>query len=208
MTHSYVWHDSVICMTWLIHVCDMTHTYVWHDSFICVTWNIHMCDMTHSSVWHDSFVQVTQVTWLICMCDMTHSYVWHDSFIYVTWLISWLIPCRIERVTLEHHVQHLHTCTIIQPAFRPWPPLSPPQLDMCLCVCDTRATRGVLGGGFVCVYMAGWREVCVSVCLSLFLSFALFRWLSLSLSRCLGSGNRSGDKEPNIGIVTRVGVVC
>ena len=30
------------------HVCDMTHSYVWHDSFICVTWLTHMCDMTHS----------------------------------------------------------------------------------------------------------------------------------------------------------------
>jgi len=41
MTHSYVWHDSFICVTWLIHMCDMTHSYVWHDSFICVTWFIH-----------------------------------------------------------------------------------------------------------------------------------------------------------------------
>ena len=56
-------------MTWLIHTCDMTHSYVWHDSFICMTWLersdmtwlIHMYDMTweirhditHSYVWHD-----------------------------------------------------------------------------------------------------------------------------------------------------------
>jgi len=44
-THSYVWHDSCICVTWLIHMCDMTHSYVWHDSFICVTWLIRMCDI-------------------------------------------------------------------------------------------------------------------------------------------------------------------
>ena len=79
-----------ICVTWLIHMCDMTHSYVWHNSFICVTWlihvawPIHMCDMTHSYVWHDSFICVT---WLIHMCDMTHSYVVHDSFISVPWLI-------------------------------------------------------------------------------------------------------------------------
>jgi len=24
----------------LIHMCDMTHSYVWHDSFMCVTWLI------------------------------------------------------------------------------------------------------------------------------------------------------------------------
>jgi len=57
----------------MIHMCDMTHSYVWHDSFTCVTWLIHMCDMTHLHVWHDSFICVT---WLIHMCDMTHSYGW------------------------------------------------------------------------------------------------------------------------------------
>ena len=101
------WHDSftwrydwLICVTWLIHMCDMTHPYmwpgtymcVWHDSFICttclihkcVTWLIHMHDRTHSYVWHDSFICVAG---LIHMCGMTHSHVWHDSFICVTWLI-------------------------------------------------------------------------------------------------------------------------
>ena len=85
VTHSYVWHNSFTRVTWLIHVCNMTHSHVWHGSFICMTWLIHLCDMTHSRVWHDSF---THVTWLIHMCDMTDSYVWHDSFILVTWLIS------------------------------------------------------------------------------------------------------------------------
>ena len=27
-----------MCVTWLIHVCDMTHSYVWHDSFTCASW--------------------------------------------------------------------------------------------------------------------------------------------------------------------------
>ena len=43
-----LWHDLFICVTWLIHMCDMSRSYVWHDSFICVTWLIHMSDMTHS----------------------------------------------------------------------------------------------------------------------------------------------------------------
>jgi len=81
-------------------VCGLIHD-VWHDSSICVTWLIHMFDvMTHSDVaqlirdvWHDTFICVT---WLICMCDtMTHSDVaqlirdvWHDSFKCVTWLVD------------------------------------------------------------------------------------------------------------------------
>jgi len=84
VTHSYVWRDSSIFVTWLIHMCDMTHSYVWSASSICVTQPIHMCDLAHSYVWHDSFACVT---WLIRMCDMTHSYACHDSFIFVTWLI-------------------------------------------------------------------------------------------------------------------------
>ena len=32
------------------HMCDVTHSYAWHDSFICVTWLIHMC------VWDSSYV--------------------------------------------------------------------------------------------------------------------------------------------------------
>ena len=100
MTHSYKWHDSFICVAWLIHMCDMTHSYVCHESCICVTWLIHMCDMTHSYVWHDSFIcnihpvalkialkmqkcilALSRATCLSQMCDMTYSYVWHDSCI-------------------------------------------------------------------------------------------------------------------------------
>jgi len=33
MTLSYAWLDSFMCVTWLIHVCDMTHSCVWRDSF-------------------------------------------------------------------------------------------------------------------------------------------------------------------------------
>ena len=40
------------CCHWCI--CDMAHIYVWRDSFICATWLIHMCDVTHSYVQHNS----------------------------------------------------------------------------------------------------------------------------------------------------------
>jgi len=103
MTHSCVWHDSSICVTWLIHMCDMTHSYECQDSSICDTTQFpggrekkrHQC---YWYMWHDSFIWVP---WLInmCdttqfpgsrqerdtsatdMCDMTHSYECHDSSI-------------------------------------------------------------------------------------------------------------------------------
>jgi len=131
----YACHMSTIkCVTWLVHMCDMTHSYVWHDSFIRVTWLIpymwhdtfinmnesaqtnllchtpvalyagHMstikCVTWLIHVWHDSFIRVTWlipymwhdtficVTWLIYMCYMTHPYMWNDSIIHMK-LYAW-----------------------------------------------------------------------------------------------------------------------
>ena len=112
VTHSYVWRDWFICLTWLIHMCDMTDSYVWHDSFICVTWLIHMCDVTHSYVRHDSFICVT---WLLQRCDVTHSYgdmtdsyVRRDSFICVTWLIHIRDMTHPYTTWLMHMRHHSH----------------------------------------------------------------------------------------------------
>jgi len=41
--------------TFLMHICEMTHSCVWLDSFICVTWIIQKYDMTHPEMWHVSF---------------------------------------------------------------------------------------------------------------------------------------------------------
>jgi len=32
---------------WLIRMYTMSHSYVWHDTFVCVPWLIYTCDMTH-----------------------------------------------------------------------------------------------------------------------------------------------------------------
>jgi len=41
-----------MCVTKLIHMCDMTHSCVRHDSFMCVTRLIPMHDMIRSCEWH------------------------------------------------------------------------------------------------------------------------------------------------------------
>ena len=130
MTLSYVWHDSCIYVTWLIHVCetillficmtwhnhkpDVTHSYVWHDSFICVTWLIHLCDMILSFicvlyVWRDTIISGT---WLIHMCDRTDSYVWSDSLLCLP-AASWGCTCeqafRINRALLWRYWVLLRT---------------------------------------------------------------------------------------------------
>ena len=86
MSYSYVCHDSFMCVTWLIHMCDMTHSCVWHDSFICVTWLIHVCDMTHSYMkwWglrlrtHLSIYHCTHIN------ESRHTYEWVMSHMWMS----------------------------------------------------------------------------------------------------------------------------
>jgi len=100
--HSYVWRDAFFQhrqhYPLLTHMCDVTHSCVWHDSIISVTRLIHMCVSTsaalpspHSYVWRDSSICIyhyrQHYLLLTHMCVFTHSYVWHDSLICVTRLI-------------------------------------------------------------------------------------------------------------------------
>jgi len=72
--------DSFMCVTWLIHLCDMTHSYVRYDSFVCVAWPIHLCVVTHLIVCHDSFICEPL---LIHMYGMAHAYLERDFFMCV-----------------------------------------------------------------------------------------------------------------------------
>jgi len=64
-----------MCVTWLIHTCDMTHSYVC-ETLICMTWLIHVCDLTHSYVtwfidqapWKSSMLQCVAVCCSVLQC--------------------------------------------------------------------------------------------------------------------------------------------
>jgi len=134
MTHSYVWRDSFVCVTWRIHACDVTHSCVSHDAFIRVTWLtpkiqramraytglMYMCDMTRSHVQRDSF---TRVTLRIHMCDVTypqnsnwtHSHnswePWgydHDPFIHKRDLTH----SYVQRDSFISATWRIHTCNV------------------------------------------------------------------------------------------------
>ena len=84
ITHSHVWRDSFICLTWINYMCGMTHSYVWHHLFMCVVWLICLCDMTHWYIWHIC----AGVTWpphiqKLDPCpfpaNLSHPYTWHDA---------------------------------------------------------------------------------------------------------------------------------
>jgi len=116
---SYVWHDSfifviwhihdsLICVTWLIYMCDMTHLYVWHDTFSTYVWfrceemqcsQIYMNEswhtykwvMSHICWWHlcmwHTWMSQGRSVWLSHTCGMTLSFVWYDKLMCVTWHI-------------------------------------------------------------------------------------------------------------------------
>ena len=90
-------HDILICVKWLVDMCDMTHCDLtcpdmWHAESICyalqrlrmyVPWCIDMYDMTHLDqcsmtylcVRRDSLIRVTS---LIFMCNLTQLCVWYS----------------------------------------------------------------------------------------------------------------------------------
>jgi len=57
-------HD-VICVTWLIHVCDMTHSYEWHDTII------YICDIRSGNT--RRLLRRRHTIAFIRICKMTHS---------------------------------------------------------------------------------------------------------------------------------------
>jgi len=85
-------------VTWLILPSDMTHSYGWHDSCTCVTWLSHTSDMAQhtqlSLIWRQRpsliWRQRPSLIWrqrpslsrtarvFMRTCDMHKSYVWHD----------------------------------------------------------------------------------------------------------------------------------
>jgi len=119
MTHSYTWHDSLICVTWLIHTCDMNISYVcmthlkfiWHASSIGATWLIHLFGTTHSYKWHDSFNGTSSCFYFLFLSP--HLY-FPDS---LWWVMSYIWTCHVTRMneschTYEWVMSYIWTCHV------------------------------------------------------------------------------------------------
>ena len=94
---SFMWLNvtSLICVVWLIYVCDVTHLRAWYNSFLRATWLIHVCGWTHPYVWNDHTYICRCLKWpyiYMSLFDATHSSVRHDLFLCVPWIIS---PCDV-----------------------------------------------------------------------------------------------------------------
>jgi len=127
MTHSYMWHDSLMHVTWLIDTCNMTYGHpplvfrcTLRDTCVC-----DMCAMTHPYLRHDSWIHVT---WLIHTRDMTHGYsalgfgcTLRDTRVICVWCVWHVMPHVMSRVTCMNescptsHIWTGHvTCHIYQ----------------------------------------------------------------------------------------------
>jgi len=66
--YAYVWYDVFIHkpqMAWLFDMCDMTHWYVWHDSLICVTWLIHLHHVWNDYIVRGSWMSTRSMIWFV-----------------------------------------------------------------------------------------------------------------------------------------------
>ena len=69
------------CNSYALHnICDMTHSYLWHEKFICVTWLTRMSRIRVSHVTHMNFF-VSQI-WMSHITNIhgsCHTYEWDVS---------------------------------------------------------------------------------------------------------------------------------
>jgi len=109
-----MWHKVLFCLLRLQRHCDTTCASVWHDSPICLTWLIHICDIPHPRVtrlklrfiriWHDSnFIHI----WL----DSSFIHTWQDSSFIYTWYDS---NCALSICDMTHMTQLLSICDMTQ----------------------------------------------------------------------------------------------
>jgi len=124
VTNVCVWHDSCMCVTWLIlhvrhiPVMSTTRLYVRHDSFMCDT-NRNVRGTNHSYVWHEWFICVP---WLDTSCvtrmnTERHSLcVWNDSIIHITRIMQMCAVTQYVTFTMPsymRHTSHIYNETLV-----------------------------------------------------------------------------------------------
>jgi len=131
---------DLLYVTSLFHTCDTTHTCVWHDPYMCVTWPINVCDTTGGGarVWwwahiqgrvhvvfeafsarqHSARILAAHKVCAKLLCSSVSTTLWHlrhdglsvwlDSFVYVTRLLS--AGQDSVRILAVHSVREKLTC--------------------------------------------------------------------------------------------------
>ena len=155
MTRSYVYHNSFICVPWLvhmyawvIHMCAMTHSYVPHDSFICVPWLIHMCAMclpnTASRSNHITTCVHTSPYCAWKVKEITHTHTYTHTLIVVCGRHRTLCTASIPLLLLlsanvcVYHIAYVHSPT---PMFGEPPPPQAHAKGVLVCMPTTIQTK-------------------------------------------------------------------
>jgi len=114
VTHSYVRHDSFVCVTWLIDGMSALLGAWWLRSCVLLRWQVgvYVCDMTHPCVCHDLFHvkydSFRRATWLIHVCAMTRQSDTHviggfvDMVVYATGRQAGVHVCDMTHPYLWH----------------------------------------------------------------------------------------------------------
>ena len=106
----HVWHDSFICVAWLIPMCDMTYSYVWHGFNICVTCLVHVLLQATGTRIH--MYNVWSVTHMSRIWYVTHvSHIWSVTQIhtYVTHMSHmWYVTHMSHKFTHMRDMSHLY----------------------------------------------------------------------------------------------------
>jgi len=67
---THVWHDSLVCVAWVIHVCDIMYvTCIWHSVTFCdILWHsVTFCDI----LWHSvTLCIVARPSYIHTLCDI------------------------------------------------------------------------------------------------------------------------------------------
>jgi len=211
---SYVWHDSIIYVPWLIHTCDVTRvtcTDVWMV-FVCVAWHtcvaLHVC-MPFACLTMNPMNCREQLVWIadgICVFVTTNR---REAMIILRVCAVWRVPmCSVPRSFAWHvSVTYMPTLSHICQNWdidhhEPWACSYLPFLSIFLVLsfsfsfspafsvtCVTRVNR--VRAPFLFLFLSPFLSFpfslspFLSFSLSLFLSFSLSLFLPFSLSLCL-----------------------
>jgi len=102
MPHSYVWHASLLRVTFVIHMYDMPQSYVWNASFVCVTLTLHaslLC-LTWEGSQHQHWVT---------HCNTLQHTAAHCDILHHTALLCNSLETAHSIETLQHTATHCNT---------------------------------------------------------------------------------------------------
>ena len=141
MSHACVWHDSCMCVTWLMHVCDMTHACISRFDMSHAALIMSQCDIIHSCVFHVTLMHMSPaalITYNMSLVScipahaaqhdsdsclsyairhevgMTHVHACDITHTWMSYVILWRYECGVT-YSWMNHVTLMHECDISHP---------------------------------------------------------------------------------------------